>query len=129
MGTAGNPRPLTVRVPLIAALLLIFVAVIASERVLTRFSNIQDDNLRGVASVYLDSVSLALEPFILRQDIWGTFDTVDRARNAAGDLPVRALVATDNSDQIIAADDPMRFPTGTSAPSASSPHLASMIYR
>lgn len=109
--------PLTVRVPLIAALLLIFVAVIASERVLSRFSSIQDENLRGVASVYLDSVSIALEPFILRQDIWGTFDTVDRARNAAGDLPVLALVATDSDDQIIAADDPVRFPTGTMAPS------------
>ena len=109
--------PLTVRVPLIAALLLIFVAAIASERVLSRFSSIQDENLRSVASVYLDSVSLALEPFILRQDIWGTFDTVDRARNAAGDLPVLALVATDNSNQIIAADDPVRFPTGTMAPS------------
>ena len=107
--------PLTVRVPLIAALLLIFVAVIASERVLSRFSSIQDENLRGVASVYLDSVSIALEPFILRQDIWGTFDTVDRARNAAGDLPVLALVATDSDDQIIAADDPVRFPTGTTA--------------
>ena len=110
--------PLTLRVPLIAALLLIFVAAIASERVLSRFSSIQDENLRGVASVYLDSVSLALEPFILRQDIWGTFDTLDRARKAAGDLPVLALVATDNSNQIIAADDPMRFPTGTSVPSA-----------
>ena len=67
------------------------MAAIASERVLSRFSSIQDENLRGVASVYLDSVSLALEPFILRQDIWGTFDTVDRARNAAGDLPVLGL--------------------------------------
>jgi len=109
--------PLTVRVPLIVALLLIFVAAIASERVLSRFSSIQDENLRGVASVYLDSVSLALEPFILRQDIWGTFDTVDRARNAAGDLPVLALVATDANNQIIAANDPLRFPTGTTAPS------------
>ncbi len=108
--------PLTVRVPLIAALLLIFVAAIASERVLNRFASIQDDNLRGVASVYLDSVSLALEPFILKQDIWGTFDTVDRARNAAGDLPVLALVATDQSYQVIAADDPLRFPTGAIAP-------------
>jgi signal transduction histidine kinase len=107
--------PLTVRTPLIVAALMVVVGTIASERVLSKLAETQQRQLRELATLYLDGLSVAVLPAAIRQDVWEAFDALDRATRR--DHGLRALVTTVVSEdgQVLASSDPERFPTGAMA--------------
>jgi signal transduction histidine kinase len=109
-----NPRrwPLTAKVPVLVATLVIVVAVGVSKVVLSRLSDTQAENLQQLGDAYLDGLSTALQLPLGRQDIWEAFDVLDRARTRyQGVRPVFTLVALPDST-ILASSEPRQFPVG-----------------
>ncbi|MBV8334123.1 MAG: HAMP domain-containing histidine kinase [Alphaproteobacteria bacterium] len=102
--------PLAVKVPVLAAGLMITVATTVSYVVLWRFVQDQESNLELLASTYLDGVSATILPAIIREDVWEVYDALDRARRRyAGVEPRFTIVALPNG-RVLAASDPRRFP-------------------
>ena len=88
------PRlPLTLKVPLLVAALVIVVAVIISQVVLSRLIKDQETNLALLANAYLDGLSAAVLPAVIRGDVWETFDALDRARGQYTGLEARYAIA------------------------------------
>ncbi|WP_170144325.1 sensor histidine kinase [Dichotomicrobium thermohalophilum] len=55
-------------------------------------------------------------PHILREDVWEVFDTLDRARPDSAGLNVATTIVLNAAGDVIAASDPIRFPTGRPIP-------------
>ncbi len=115
-----SPRnwSLTVKVPLLVALMMVAVGTIVSNVVLARLADYQRLYLRRVTDTYLDGLATAILPHVFRKDIWETYDTLDRARQGRTGVPIiYALVALPN-DTVLAATDPRMFPVYAQAPEA-----------
>ena len=84
--------PLSLRVPLIAAALMVLVGVVASQQVLSALAAVQEERLREIARLHVDGLAVALGPAVLRRDVWEVYDTLDRATTAMGGTPEFALV-------------------------------------
>jgi signal transduction histidine kinase len=108
--------PLVVKIPVMVAALMVFVATTISHVVLWRFVQDQESNLELLASAYLDGLSGAVLPAIIRGDVWEAYDALDRARSQyTGFEPRFAIVALPN-DRVLAASDPRRFPSQSTVP-------------
>ncbi len=108
--------PLAWKAPLLAAGLLVGVAFVISQIVLNRLESDQENNLRHLASAYLDGLSTAVLRSAIHADIWETFDALDRARDRYAGLKVRfAIVALPNG-KVLAASDPWKFPVQSAVP-------------
>jgi len=108
-----NGIPVTISVPIVVVLLMVFVSVGASQLVLSRLSSSQERQLRDLANAYLDGLEAVLVGPVLRQDSWEVFDTLDRARNAyAAIRPVETTV-TDADGIVLASSEPRLAPIGT----------------
>jgi hypothetical protein len=108
--------PLTVTVPLLVAGLMIAVAVVISQIVVSRLVRDQETNLTLLANAYLDGLSAAVLPAVVRGDVWETFDALDRARGQYSGVEARyAIVALPNGS-VLAASDPARFPIHSDVP-------------
>ena len=112
--------PLLVKVPVLVAGLMVTVAFTISQVVLWRFVQNQEKNLEYVTSAYLDGLSIVILPAIIRGDVWEVFDALDRARDRAresraGIQPRFTIVALPD-DKVLAASDPLRFPTQSALP-------------
>lgn len=103
--------PISVRVPLVVALLMAVISVAVSNRVLDRLQETQEHNLQQLAAAYLDGVTTSLIPAVVNDDPWEAFDTLDRSRERYRGVNVQWVVVVNNEGQIIAASDPTRFPT------------------
>ncbi len=112
--------PITIKAPLMVAVFMIGVGVLASHLVLTRLAETQERHLRALTAAYLDGLSSSLIPHVLREDVWEVFDVLDRARSLYGGIAVRRTIVLNGTGQILAASDPARFPTGTALPAAQS---------
>ena len=104
--------PLLVRLPLLAAALMVLVGIFASQQVLTALTRFQEQKLRELAQVHLDGLSIALTPAVLRQDVWEIYDTLDRAAVVGQGMRATMTVVADASGRVLAASDPLRVPTG-----------------
>ncbi len=102
--------PLTVKVPLLVAGLMVAVAVAISQIVLSRLASDQEANLRLLSSAYLDGLSAAVLPAVIRSDVWEAFDALDRARGRYSGIKVRYAIVELPDDTVLAASDPARFP-------------------
>ena len=98
--------PITVRAPLVVATLMFIVAAIASQQVLSRLSKTQTQHLSGLADAYLDGLSAAIIPHVLRKDVWEVFDVLDRSRDKYLALRPVETVVTDDVERIIASSNP-----------------------
>ena len=78
--------PLVVKVPVLVAGLMVTVAVATSQVVLWRFAQDQKSNLELLTGAYLDGLSAAVLPALVRRDARGVFDALDRAFDAG--LPI-----------------------------------------
>jgi signal transduction histidine kinase len=105
--------PLSVRVPLLVAALLVAVSVVASQIVLARLAAEQQRRLAGLADAYLDGVAAALHAALVRRDVWEAFDVVDRARSSFQALPLVTAAALLPDGTVLAATDPRRLPVGS----------------
>ncbi len=110
-GRMSRRVPLTVRVPVLVALLMVVVSAVVTQQVLSRLAETQRANLAALAGAYLDGLSAAVTVPVLRDDIWEVFDQLDRARDKySGVRPISTIVATAD-DRVVAASEPKRFPT------------------
>ena len=108
-----NWLPLTARVPLLVAGLMILLGAIASERVLSRLAEMQERQLRELAALYFDGLSVAVLPAALRGDVWEAFDALDRATHSGRSLSARVTTLSTADGAVLASSDPLRFPTGS----------------
>ncbi len=108
--------PITVKVPLLVACLMVAVSTVLSERVLQRLSDMQNKDLHALANTYLDGLSASLQPHVMREDVWEVFDTLDRAHGkSTGFHPMRTVV-TNGRSIVLAASDPRWLPVKSLLP-------------
>lgn len=109
MPVLGN-IPLSLRLPLFAAALMVLVGVIASQQVLSTLSRVQDARLRELAELHVESLSVALGPHVLREDVWEVYDILQRASGEHEGQRIVFTAVTDRDHRVIAATDPRRAP-------------------
>lgn len=102
--------PLTVQAPLLAALLTVIFAVAISQVVLSRLAREQTLALRNLSSAFMDGLTTAVTPGLLTQDVWETFDSLDRAREQYGAVNARYMVVLLPDGRVLAGSAPDRFP-------------------
>ena len=107
--------PVTVRVPLITAALMIVLALVASQSVLGALGRVQDARLSETARLHVEGLAVALGPSVLRQDVWEVYDILDRARHASNGQRLLLTVVADERGRVLAATDPHRAPVGVDA--------------
>ena len=107
--------PVTVRVPLITAALMIVLALVASQGVLGALGRVQDARLSETARLHVEGLAVALGPSVLRQDVWEVYDILDRARQASDGQRLLLTVVADERGRVLAATDPHRAPVGEDA--------------
>jgi signal transduction histidine kinase len=105
--------PVTLRVPLVTATLMIVLGLVASRGVLTALRGVQDSRLVEAARLHVEGLSVALGPFVLRQDVWEVYDVLERAQSAADGQRLLQTVVADARGQVLAASDPRRAPVGS----------------
>jgi signal transduction histidine kinase len=103
--------PVSVRVPIVVALLMVAISITVSNRVLSRLELTQERNLKQLASAYLDGLSASLIPSVVREDVWEVFDILDRSRERYRGLNVQWAVVTNSENRTIAASAPDKFPS------------------
>lgn len=108
--------PLSLRLPIFAASLMILLGIIASQMVLTTLSRVQDARLREIADLHVESLFVALGPLVLRDDIWGVYDILQRASGEDVDQRMVFTAVTDEDGRVIAATDPRRAPLDETLP-------------
>lgn len=106
----GKGIPLSLKVPLIAAGMMILVGVVASQQVMASLGAVQEERLRELARLHVDGLTIALGPAVLRRDVWEVYDTLDRATQAMAGQRLVLTVVADEAGQVIAASDPARAP-------------------
>jgi signal transduction histidine kinase len=107
--------PVTLRVPLITAALMIVLAAVASQSVLAALGRLQDARLSETARLHVEGLSVALGPAVLRQDVWEVYDILDRAQSASDGQRLLLTVVADERGRVLAATDPRRAPVGDDA--------------
>lgn len=100
--------PISYRVPAMVALLMVAISGVISERVLDRLSRTQEGFLDGLAETYLDGLSAAVVPAVLREDVWEVFDALDRSSASYRALAPIETVVTGADGRVLAATDPTR---------------------
>jgi signal transduction histidine kinase len=106
----GSRIPLTVQAPLLAALLTVAFAVAISQVVLSRLAREQTQALQNLSSAFMDGLTTAVTPGLLTQDVWETFDSLDRARHQYGAVNARYMVVLLPDERVLAGSAPDRFP-------------------
>ncbi|PWK58186.1 sensor histidine kinase [Roseicyclus mahoneyensis] len=108
------PRlPLTLRVPVVVAGLMIFVSLVVSERAISQFDASQARHFVELGNAYLDGMAPAVVPAVVREDVWEVFDVLDRSRELYRGLELIQTVVTDPDGRVIAASDPRQTPVGS----------------
>ena len=105
--------PISLKIPLVVAFLMLAIGSFVTERVLAKLSDIQDENLKELSGAYLDGLSSLVLPHVLRDDIWEVFDAIERSRAQYERISVLSTIVVDAQGDIIAASDPVVFPSGT----------------
>lgn len=105
--------PITVKVPLAVAALMILVGLVLSERVLSRLTESQERHLIELSQSYLDGLSSAIAPSILREDNWEIYDAITRAQAIHKSLHPIETIVTNADGAVIAASDPKRHPVAS----------------
>lgn len=105
--------PVTMRVPVVTATLMIVLGLVASQGVLTALRRVQDARLVETAQLHVEGLSVALGPFVLRQDVWEVYDILERAQVASGGQRLLQTVVADDRGRVLAASDPKRAPVGS----------------
>ena len=115
---ARNPLswPLVFKAPLLVAFLMFIVSATITNQVLSRLEDTQQRHLQQLTSAFLDGLTSAVTPAVVREDVWEVFDNLDRSRAQYRSLNVNWTIVKDTNGRVIAASDPVRFPTQSIAP-------------
>lgn len=107
---SSAPVSLSVRVPALAALLMILLGIAASQQVLTTLKRVQIERVRELAELQMEAMSVATGPHVLRNDIWEVYDTLRRAGAGRGDSRLAFIAVAGADGRVLAASDPARAP-------------------
>jgi signal transduction histidine kinase len=121
--------PITAKVPLAVAALMVLVGIVLSERVLGRLAETQERHLRELAQSYLDGLSSSVAPSILRDDSWEVFDAIERARELNKGLHPLEAIVTNADGAVIAASNPRRHPVGSLVRPPADREAAEQLFR
>lgn len=110
MSQVPRPLPLSLKLPLLGAAMMVLVGVVASQQVLSALGRVQDARLRELATMQVEGLSVALGPLVLRRDIWEVYDTLDRASGASEGRRMVLTAVADDTGRVLAATDPRRVP-------------------
>lgn len=110
--------PVSYRVPILVALMMVAISAVISERVLDRLSRTQESFIDGLAGSYLDGLTAAVLPAVLRGDVWEVFDALDRSQKSYQALSPIEAVVTGADGKVLAATDPTRVPSFSELPEA-----------
>lgn len=105
--------PLSLRVPLIVAGLMVLMGIIASQLVMTSLVRSQERQLADLARSEFAALSTTLAPLIQRQDIWEIFDVLDRATERGGGFASIRASLVDGRGQVLVSTRPDRHPIGS----------------
>jgi hypothetical protein len=108
--------PITAKVPAVMVALMIAVSGVITNQVLSRLAEMQQRHLMELTASYLDGLSSSLIPAVLREDVWETFDILDRARILYHGLKVNRTVVANGEGVVLAASDPKRVPSYSRLP-------------
>ena len=108
--TRFAPIPLSIKLPLLAAAMMILVGTVASHQVLRSLAQVQDARIQELAQMHVEGLSVALGPLVLRHDIWEVYDTLDRAAQAGEGRRMVLTAVADDRGRVLAATDPRRVP-------------------
>lgn len=111
--TRENPfirLPLSLKLPLLAAAMMVLVGAVASQQVLRALARVQDARVQELAQMHVEGLSVALGPLVLRHDIWEVYDTLERASQVGEGRRVNLTAVADDSGRVLAATDPRRVP-------------------
>jgi signal transduction histidine kinase len=117
--------PISIKIPLVVVILMIAIGALVTERVLSKLSDIQDQNLTELSDAYLDGLSTSILPHVLRADIWEIFDAIERSKSQYENINIVSTIVADTDNIILAASDPGAFPTETPIPEN---HLNTAIF-
>lgn len=110
--------PITVKVPLVVAGLMFIVSGLLTERVLSRLEATQETHLRQLTGAYMDGLSTATLPHVLRHDVWEVFDALDRASRRYKGLDVVWTTIATPAGSVIASSQPRMFPADARLPAS-----------
>ena len=105
--------PITVKVPVAVASLMLLVGFVLSERVLSRLGDTQERHLVELSQSYLDGLSSAIIPSILREDNWEIYDAITRMQAINKSLHPIETIVTNAESAVIAASNPRQHPVGS----------------
>lgn len=114
--------PMSVKVPLLVATLMIVVAASISNMVLLRLGETQTRHFQQLTGAYLDGLSTALHQHVIRRDPWEAFDVLDRARGKYSGVNSSVVLVALSDNTVLASSDPMRFPLQSMAPESPGGH-------
>lgn len=103
--------PITAKVPMLVVVLMLAVSAVITNQVLSRLAESQRKHFDELAASYLDGLSSSLVPAVLREDVWETFDILDRARSLYQGLKTKETVVANSGGTILAATDPVAHPS------------------
>lgn len=113
--------PLSVKVPLLVAALMVGIAGVVSKLVLLRLEAAQAQHFKDLTEAYLDGLSTALMPATIRRDPWEAFDALDRSRSRYAAVSALRVLVVLPDGRVLAASDPLRDPIGATAPAEAQP--------
>jgi hypothetical protein len=108
-----NPSswPLTAKIPLVVAALMIAASAIVTNRVFSRLAETQESHLEQLTDAYLDGLVTSILPSVLREDVWEVFDALDRAKERYKSLDLRWTTVTNAEGHTLASSKPTEFET------------------
>lgn len=98
--------PVVFRVPALVVLLMLAVGAAMTNSVLTRLIETQNRHLAELSGAYLDGLSSALLPHVLREDVWEVYDALERSGQRYKGLDIAWTTVTDPGGVIIASSQP-----------------------
>ncbi|MCJ7871297.1 HAMP domain-containing sensor histidine kinase [Phaeobacter sp. J2-8] len=104
------PIPLSIKLPLLAAAMMVLVGTVASQQVLRSLAQVQDARIQELARMHVEGLSVALGPLVLRHDNWEVYDTLDRAAQGGEGRRMVLTAVADVRGRVLAATDPRRVP-------------------
>ena len=105
--------PLSVRVPLIVAGLMVIVGVVASQIVIAALAQSHERQARELARTEFATLAHALAPMAVRDDVWAMFDLLDRSIDRGAGLSAERVTLVGTDDSVAVSSDPQAAPIGS----------------
>ncbi len=105
--------PLSLRVPLLVAGLMVLMGIVASQLVLSALNRAQVRQLTDLAEIEFRALSTSLGPYVQRDDIWEMFDILDRATLREGSFRPISAALVDARGRVMVSSLPEAHPIGS----------------